>query len=216
METAGLPLRWCAGLDVSGSPSRRWLGSGGFHRPAETGLACGAPRFSPVQVLLLDEGTNGLDVHVINETPVERALHLDCLACLKNGRQKVVGGERALVLAPHSQIKIPATDLFGSFFDTTYAYRFAAPQHEVTVATLTNAKTGAHLADAFHFPRGRKAAFFDVELKADLVETETGFALDVENRSLCAVRADQGGWLPAFRQLVSSGAGKCKADFVGP
>ncbi len=148
-------------------------------------------------MLLLDEGTNGLDVHVINETPVERTLHLD-LACLKNGRQKVVAGDRALVLAPHSQVKIPATDLFGSFFDTTYAYRFAAPQHEVTVATLTDAETGAHLADAFHFPRGRKAAFFDVELKAELVETETGFALDVEtDRFAQSVQIKADGFRPS-------------------
>lgn len=153
--------------------------------------------FRPVQVLLLDEGTNGLDVHVINETPVERALHLD-LACLKNGRQKVVGGERALVLAPHSQTKIPATDLFGSFFDTTYAYRFAAPQHEVTVATLTDPATGEHLADAFHFPRGRKAAFFDAELSAQLVETDDGFALDVEtDRFAQSVQIKAEGFLPS-------------------
>ena len=153
--------------------------------------------FRPVQVLLLDEGTNGLDVHVINETPVERTLHLD-LACLKNGRQRVIAGERVLVLAPRSQIKIPATDLFGSFFDTTYAYRFAAPQHEVTVATLTDAETGAHLADAFHFLRGRKAAFFDVELKAELVETETGFALDVEtDRFAQSVQIKADGFMPS-------------------
>ncbi len=68
----------------------------------------------------------------------------------------MVGGERALVLAPHSQIKIPATDLFGSFFDTTYAYRFAAPQHEVTVATLTDAETARIWPMPFIFREGER------------------------------------------------------------
>lgn len=152
--------------------------------------------FRPIQVLLLDEGTNGLDVHVINETPVERSIRLD-LDCLRGGRQRVIGGTRELVLEAHSSMKIPATDLFGSFFDTTYAYRFAAAQHEVTVATITDAQTGQHLADAFHFPRGRKEAFFDAELKVELVETESGFALDIEtDRFIQSLQIKAEGYLP--------------------
>ncbi len=42
------------------------------------GMRCAAP--SPISSAAADEGTNGLDVHVINETPVERALHLDLTA----------------------------------------------------------------------------------------------------------------------------------------
>jgi beta-mannosidase len=41
--------------------------------------------FRPVQVLLTDEGTNGLDVHVINES--EHGLQLDLeVLCLRHGR----------------------------------------------------------------------------------------------------------------------------------
>lgn len=152
--------------------------------------------FRPIQVLLLDEGTNGLDVHVINETPVPRSIRLE-LDCLRGGRQKVVSGTKDLVLDAHSRIKIPATDIFGSFFDTTYAYRFAAPQHEVTVATITDAETSQHLGDAFHFPIGRKAAFFDAELKVELVETANGFALDIEtDRFIQSLQIKAEGCLP--------------------
>ncbi len=105
MEAVRLSLRWSADLDVSGPVAGGWglVDATGQPKPVWHAVR---RAFRPVQVLLLDEGTNGLDVHVINETPVERALHLD-LACLRSGRQKVVGGTRELVLAPHSQIKIP-------------------------------------------------------------------------------------------------------------
>ena len=51
--------------------------------------------FRPVQVNLTDEGTNGLDVHVLNETAGNLELVLE-LGCLRDGSQPVVSG-RAVV-----------------------------------------------------------------------------------------------------------------------
>jgi beta-mannosidase len=140
--------------------------------------------FRPVQVLLSDEGTNGLDVHVINETAVPKSLVLD-LACLRDGRTSVASGRRELTLAPRSHATLAATDLIGAFFDTTYAYRFGPPAHEVTVAWLKDAATGAVAAAAFDFPAGRSAALQDAAIEVTLERLDAGlWALDLVSDSL--------------------------------
>lgn len=112
--------------------------------------------FRPLQVLLTDEGTNGLDIHLINEGPITESVTLE-VACLREGVKQVVSASKALSLDLRSSHRIPATDLFGAFFDTTYAYRFGPPSHDVTVARLLDSE-GAVLSEAFHFPLGRQQA----------------------------------------------------------
>lgn len=112
--------------------------------------------FCPLQVLLTDEGTNGLDIHLINERPTSESVTLE-IACLREGAQPVVSASKALSLDLRSSHRIPATNLFGAFFDTTYAYRFGPPSHNVTVARLLDSE-GAVLSEAFHFPLGRQHA----------------------------------------------------------
>ncbi|KQS64735.1 beta-mannosidase [Rhizobium sp. Leaf371] len=153
--------------------------------------------FRPVQVLLLDEGTNGLDIHLINDTAHALPVRLE-LTCRRGGRQTVVSGRHETVLAPRSRLRLAATDLFGAFFDTTYAYRFAGPQHDVTEARLVLAETNAWIADAFHFPLGRRAALHDATLTAALVESSGGFALDIAtDRFAQSVHIDCPGFLPS-------------------
>lgn len=120
--------------------------------------------FRPVQVTLSDEGTNGLDVHVINETAKPQNVVLE-LTCLRDGLQPVVHAKRAVDLIPRQSLVIAATDLFGAFFDTTYAYRFGPPSHDATIARIRDAATGAVIADAFHFPVGRKKALHAASLR---------------------------------------------------
>jgi beta-mannosidase len=111
--------------------------------------------FRRVQLVLTDEGVNGLMLHLVNETaePIEAVVTLECL---KDGTTSVMRGQRDVTLAPRSTIAIPDVDLWGAFFDTTYAYRFGPPSHHVTVATLA-APAGELIAEAFHFPLGRAA-----------------------------------------------------------
>ncbi len=123
--------------------------------------------FRPLQITLLDEGTNGLDIHLINESPDDVDAVVE-ITCLRDGLQPVVTGRRALNLASRGKQKIAATDLFGAFFDTTYTYRFGPPSHDVTVARLIDQQTGALLADAFHFPTGRKTAMHSATLQAEV------------------------------------------------
>ena len=150
----------------------------------------------PVQVLLTDEGTNGLYVHVVNETPEMLQLDLD-VSCLRDGRQQAVSGNYGLVMQPRSKRKIAATELFGAFFDATYAFRFGPPSHDVTVARLRSA-SGDVIAEAFHFPLGRAKAMHEAAIEAKLVELESGWALDLSaDRLAQSVHLDVEGYRPA-------------------
>ena len=140
--------------------------------------------FGPLQVLLSDEGTNGLDVHVINETSENRSLMLQ-LSCLRDGHQPVLSGKRELELAARGTVTLAATDLFGAFFDATYAYRFGPPSHDVTHAQLIDLSGQNVMAEAFHFPQGRAAALHDgtVELSLTRVTDDT-WAADISTNRL--------------------------------
>ncbi|THV20280.1 glycosyl hydrolase 2 galactose-binding domain-containing protein [Peteryoungia ipomoeae] len=126
-------------IDATGEPKSVWYGL--------------KRAFRPVQISLTDEGTNGLMVHVLNDSAatVETTVSL---TCLRDGRHPAARGTASLTLSAHSWQALPATDLFGAFFDTTYAFRFGPPSHDVTVAEL-HSPDGDRLADAYHFPLGR-------------------------------------------------------------
>jgi beta-mannosidase len=156
-------------IDSTGEPKPVWYGL----RRA----------FRPVQVLLMDEGTNGLDVHVINESDAALDLTVE-VSCLRDGRQIVVGGGRDLTAEARSKQKIACTDLFGAFFDTTYAFRFGPPSHDVTVARLTAPATGALIAEAFYFPLGRTKAFHDAEITASVLREGEDWYLELSSDRL--------------------------------
>jgi beta-mannosidase len=146
--------------------------------------------FRPVQVLLVDEGTNGLDVHVINELGVPLDLDLD-VVCLREGQQTVVSGRRELSIAARAKEKIACTDLFGAFFDTTYAFRFGPPSHDVAVARLHSRATGALLAEAFHFPLGRAKALHAAQLEGTVTQHDGDWFVEIKcDRLVQSVHVD--------------------------
>lgn len=132
--------------------------------------------FRPLQIVLTDEGTNGLDIHVIHERDESRRVRLE-IACLREGKLPVVSASRDLLLEGRTALRFAATDLFGAFFDTTYAFRFGPPSHDVTVARLKDANTGALLADHAHFPLGRQSALHAGPIETSLVRDEAGWIL---------------------------------------
>ncbi|MCC8391222.1 glycoside hydrolase family 2 protein [Paraburkholderia sp. MMS20-SJTR3] len=122
--------------------------------------ACGRPKSAlhgfanalrPLQVGFTDEGLNGLDIQLINERPQTFGGELELL-CLRDGSVKVVSARRPVELAPHSMQRVSAAALLGQFFDFTHAYRFGPRTHDVTIATLRDAASGAVVAEAFHLP----------------------------------------------------------------
>lgn len=170
-------------IDSTGEPKSAWYGL--------------KRAFRPVQLILTDEGTNGLAVHLVNETAGTRSLIVE-LACLRDGLQPVVRGQKQLDLAPRSRASLAATDCFGAFFDTTYAYRFGPPAHDVTVASLKDAVTGELIAEAFHFPRGRAAAMHPAMLTATTGQKDGRWFLTVTtDRFAQSISISADGFRPA-------------------
>ncbi len=149
----------------------------------------------PVSVVLTDENLNGLAISLINETAAPISAKLS-LACLREGETIVMRGESELILPPRRTFGLAATTLWGSFFDTTYAFRFGEPSHDVTVARLTDA-AGALIAEAFHFPLGRGRPRHDLGLEATAEPDGHGWALSLRTRRFAqSVRLIVDGYRP--------------------
>ena len=89
----------------------------------------------PVTVLALDRGLNGLDLHVLNESPVSVHGFLVVRAIDARGRS-VLRGTEQVTLDPHSAAVVPAERVLGRFADPTYAYRFGARPFDAVAAVL--------------------------------------------------------------------------------
>jgi beta-mannosidase len=173
-------------------PGAGWgvIDATGLPKPVWHGLR---RAFRPVQLLFSDEGTNGLYAHVINETAEALSLTLD-VSALRDGAHPVVSGRRELALVARGHISLAATELFGAFFDTTYAFRFGPPAHDVTVGRLTMGNV--EVATAFSFPRGRMAALHAANVSAEAGEDASGIFLSLATDRLAqSVSLAFPGWL---------------------
>jgi len=132
----------------------------------------------PVQALILDEGLDGLDVHLVNETAREIRARVE-LACLRDGAVKIAGGSRDLVLQPRSVQRVSSNALIGAFFDIAYAYRFGPRAHDATHVVLRDTDTGAVLSEAFHFPDPSIGERRDIALHAAVEKDDDGWSLVV-------------------------------------
>lgn len=116
-------------------PGAGWglLDREGRPKPAARALA---PVLQPVAVWIVDEGLNGLDVHVANDgpEPVAGTLEVSLL------RENDAPGESAsleLSVPAHGHRTIGVEALLGRFADASYAYRFGPPPHLGVRAVLT-------------------------------------------------------------------------------
>ena len=152
-------------VDSTGRPKSAW------HALAQV--------LRPVQVVMTDEGLNGLDLHLINETCESVTAQLE-LVCLRDGAVKVAGATSLVELAPRSKQRLAAAECLGQFFDLTHAYRFGPRSHDVTFATLRDPASRQILSQAFHLPERRAAERYDTGLSATLEATGSGWQLIVE------------------------------------
>lgn len=132
----------------------------------------------PVQIVVTDEGLDGLDLHLINESARDVHARIE-LACLRDGATKVAGAWRDVVLKARSVTRLNATALLGHFFDFTYAYRFGPRAHEATVVTLRDAVSGEAISEAFHFPDLSASDRHELGLTVELEKTGAGWQLVV-------------------------------------
>jgi beta-mannosidase len=138
--------------------------------------------FRPRQVILTDEGLNGLHVHVLNEsaTPINAVLRV---VCLRDGRHPVREAMYKLTVQARSAVCYPTAVLLSEFFDITYSYKFGPRAHDVTVASLYDQEDDALIADAVHFPAGPNLPVQDLGLQARLERDGNGWTLAVTTQA---------------------------------
>jgi beta-mannosidase len=107
---------------------------------------------SPRALWIVDEGLNGLDVHVANDRPeqLDAQLHV---ALLADGTHAIAEATAALRVDGHGSAVCAVEALLGRFADAGYAYRFGPPAHDAVVATLRT-PSGEVISQATHFPTG--------------------------------------------------------------
>ncbi len=149
--------------------------------------------WQPLQVILTDEGLNGLHVHLINETAAPRAVRLR-LRCLRHGEAVAAQATRTLTLAPRETRRLAAAELLDHFFDFTYAYRFGPPAHDVVLATLHDASgdatdsadsadsAGMPLSQAVYLPDRRADALREAGLHASVAREDGHWWLTVSTQ----------------------------------
>jgi len=164
------------------APGAGWgvIDSTGLPKPAYYALK---RAFRPRQIVLSDEGADGLQIHVVNDTAETLSARVE-LVLLKQGRQPVIRRETTLDVPPHGARALWASELIGAFFDTTYAYRFGPPGHDAACARLIDAETSATLAEAFHFPLGRALTTAPIAFEGRLVQDEADWSLELETPTL--------------------------------
>lgn len=136
--------------------------------------------YQSLHVALSDEGTNGVQVHLTNDTPLNQSIRLE-VTCLRDGTIPVVKGQRDLELTAHAQLDLPTTDLFGAFFDTGYVFKFGPPSHDVVVARLVELETEIVLSEAVHFPLGFSNEQIPLQVSFEFAKLGNGeWALSLE------------------------------------
>jgi beta-mannosidase len=109
--------------------------------------------FSPVALVAIDEGMNGLSLHAINDGP--EAINAELrLVLYRLGEIPVAEGTAPVSIAAHGATEVTADALLGRFVDTTYAYRFGPPNHDLVVASLVDSTNRERIGQAFFFPCG--------------------------------------------------------------
>jgi beta-mannosidase len=119
-------------------------------------------------LLLTDEGCDGLDIHVVNDTPGARRVEIKVQA-LRQGSTVVAEGALSVDVAARSGLTVPATRVLGAFFDLTYAFQFGAPGHDSVVVTGRVLDEPGEFLQSVHFPLGPYAMPVPLRLQATVV-----------------------------------------------
>lgn len=117
-------------------PGAGWglLDHAGAPKPAALALAS---TLQPTAVWFVDEGLNGLDVHVAHDPgePVDLTLTVELL---RADGSAVESAERSWAMEPRGHRRWTVDTLLGRFADSSYAYRFGPPPHAAVRATLVS------------------------------------------------------------------------------
>ena len=148
----------------------------------------------PVFLGLSDEGHSGLSAHVTNER--QAALDATLSVTLFHGTAEVAHASRELRLSARESIELSVAEMLEHLFDTTYAYRFGPPTHDLVHAVLEGPDDLLH--EAFFFPTGRPSQS-NAELGWSAEATSAGedFTLTIRTRAFAqSVRIEGDGVTP--------------------
>ena len=101
------------------------------------------------QLVVTDEGLNGLHLHLINETNQACNGSVE-VVLLKEPDVIVARQEIAARVEARSLRTFNADEVLGSFYDVSYAYRFGPAHHDVVAITWLDAERNP-ISEAFHF-----------------------------------------------------------------
>lgn len=105
------------------------------------------------QLTLTDEGLDGLQIHLVNET--RNAINgVVEVQLLREPGHVIARHELPVSVAGRSKVSLSVDEIVGVFRDINYAYRFGPVSHHVVVATWFSADRTV-LSEAFHFTRSR-------------------------------------------------------------
>jgi len=106
---------------------------------------------APVALLAIDEGLNGLWLHVVNDTAdaIQTAISV---RLYRDGLMVAETRSAPFPVASRGHHTCHADALFDTFRDLTYAYRFGPPAHDTVMAELEEAVTGVVLSTTWAYP----------------------------------------------------------------
>jgi beta-mannosidase len=151
------------------------------------------------QLTLTDEGLDGLHLHLSNETAESIEGFVE-VQLLREPNVSVARHEIALKVGPRSLETRSVDEIFGSFYDVNYAYRFGPQAHHVVIATWFSAEREV-LSESFHLTRARDpvAQSLSAEMlgaRAEALGDGRYHVMLKSDRFLHSVRLSAQGFLP--------------------
>ncbi|MBL8097675.1 MAG: hypothetical protein JNK81_00735 [Anaerolineales bacterium] len=129
----------------------------------------------PIQVVLTDEGLQGLHLHIINETPSTFTGTIEFM--MLNESISIAKAKREIKVNSNQKMKIIAEEMLGGFYDTSYAYKFGPPKHEVACAILKD-ESGKVISQQFHFPVTHHLPKVEANVVAEFFENKLSISSD--------------------------------------
>ena len=153
--------------------------------------------WNPRQVTITDEGLNGLNLHLINETaaPINGSLEV---SLLKEPKTVIARQEIAVELPPRARQTHSADEILGGFYDVSYAYRFGPPQHDAVIVTFRDAQREI-ISQAVHLIQRREPPVLsgvNVEACAEKIDDATVKMTLQTDQLLHGVSIHAEGYLP--------------------
>jgi beta-mannosidase len=152
--------------------------------------------WQPQTVVFTDEGLDGIHAHVVNESSEPLSAKLE-LTLLRDGHVVVARAATPCEVPPRSITTFESDALLGAFYDTSYAYRFGPPNHDVAIATLFGPR-GDVIAEACHFPQAsepKRVAGAAVVAEAQVAGENTWDVRLESDRFLYAAHFDAAGFV---------------------